>query len=60
MSRFSWRRYCAAVDGLISAIVCLVTPDRLLGVKEGGQDLRYDFGEAALPNMLLPGANHYT
>jgi hypothetical protein len=44
--------------------VYTVISDSVLRIMEGDQDMCigsvYVFGEVALPNMLLPGANHYT
>jgi len=62
--RLTCRRHGRVVNYLISTIVYTVIADRVLHIMEDDQDLCigsvYVFGDVALPNMLLPGANHYT
>ena len=64
MYRWTCRRHGTVVNYLISTSVNAVISDSVLRIMEGDQDLCagsvYVFGEVALPNMLLPGANHYT
>ena len=64
MFRLTCRRHGTVVDYLISTILYTVISDSVLRIMEGDQELCigsvYVFGEVALPNMLLPGANHYT
>jgi hypothetical protein len=62
--RLTCGRHGTVVNYLISTTVYTVKSDGVLRIMEGDQDLCigsvYVFGAVALPNMLLPGANHYT